>query len=150
MLYHVNASTGTIILQVHNESGDQNYLSKEADGKTRSISYSTLTVGDDVLFNRGSRTFYEAESPFENEFTASQLSAAWENNGLTVSRIARELHESWREELLPDSHELAGLFYDELPPEWRRENKDSAESVFTRIRRGGEVIASYPRRNFHG
>jgi hypothetical protein len=129
---------GTIILQVHNESGDQRYLIKGEDGKTRSLQAKAvgLIVAENLLFTGGSQSHYVGISPFENDFTASQLAAAGRNQSETIDRIARALHEDWSEDILPNEKAIANVAYDDLPYEWQRENRESAESAFARIRQG--------------
>lgn len=128
---------GTILLQVHNESGDQSYFSIGEDRRTRAVDRRRMAfaLDDATLFSKGSRAFYVAESPFENEFTASQLNNAWEDRAELTYRIARALHETWRDELL-EPKELGDVDFDELPNEWHLENRNSAESALIRIRQG--------------
>lgn len=139
---------GSVILEVHHESGDQRYYVKGEDGKTRSLSgaASRLPVSEESLFHSGSRGYYVGESPFETDFTAGQLQNASADSENAVNAIASELHEDWRRsrnyeprlKTLEDgsSIDIAGLTYDELPAQWQAENHAAAKAALTTVKVG--------------
>lgn len=128
---------GTILVQVHNESGDQSYFSIGENRRTHAVSRKRMMFAMDEasLFGGGSRPFYVAEPPLETDLTVSQINKAWADKEVVIDKIARALHESWREEA-NEPKELENVPFDELPEEWYRENRASAESVLSRIRQG--------------
>lgn len=139
---------GSVILEVHHESGDQRYYSKGEDGKTRSLSAaaSRLSVPEENLFISGSRGYYVGESPFETDFTSGQLQNAIVDSERAVNAIASELHEDWRRsrnyeprlKTLEDgsSIDIAGLTYDELPEQWQTENHAAAKAALNTVKLG--------------
>lgn len=139
---------GAIIVQVHNESGDQSYFSIGEDRRVRAVSRKRMifAVDDASLFGGGSRPFYVAESPLETELTVSQLENAWNDQDNASEEIASQLHENWRKErnyeprikVLEDGTELdiAGVGYRDLPEQWQRENHEAAKGALKTLRMG--------------
>lgn len=139
---------GSVILEVHHESGDQRYYIKGEDSKTRSLTAaaSRLPIPEENLFIYGSRGYYVGESPFETDFTAGQLQNAILDSESAVNAIASELHEDGRRsrnyeprlKTLEDgsSIDIAGLTYDELPEQWQAENHAAAKAALTTVQLG--------------
>ncbi len=141
-----------ILITLHHESGDRTYLYKSSDRGAKSISraFSGASYSPEInlstLLIGGSRACYIAESPFENQFTYSQLQAALSDRTVFAERLAELIHEAWREErnYAPtlkrpgdlSEVDLASLSFSQLPADWRLENLLSAAGALNSINLG--------------